>query len=70
MVGVSATRAHLRLPVSGVTTVVGILALAAGMGSIAGLLTPHAAFYSRESLVEMKRRAAEAITLALEESGP
>lgn len=37
MVGVSATRAHLRLPVSGVTTVVGILALAAGMGSIAGL---------------------------------
>jgi D-3-phosphoglycerate dehydrogenase len=34
------------------------------------VLTPHAAFYSRESLVEMKRRAAEAITLALAESGP
>jgi D-3-phosphoglycerate dehydrogenase len=29
------------------------------------VLTPHAAFYSRESLVEMKRRAAEAITTAL-----
>jgi D-3-phosphoglycerate dehydrogenase len=34
------------------------------------VLTPHAAFYSRESLVEMKRRAAEAITVALAESGP
>jgi D-3-phosphoglycerate dehydrogenase len=29
------------------------------------VLTPHAAFYSRESLAEMKRRAAEAITAAL-----
>jgi phosphoglycerate dehydrogenase-like enzyme len=28
-------------------------------------LTPHAAFYSRESLEEMKRRAAEAVTAAL-----
>ena len=37
MVGVSATRARLRLSVSGVTTVVGVLALAAGLGSIAGL---------------------------------
>jgi D-3-phosphoglycerate dehydrogenase len=33
------------------------------------VLTPHAAFYSRESLVEMKRRAAEAITLALADPG-
>ena len=33
------------------------------------LLTPHAAFYSRESLVEMKRRAAEAITAALTDVG-
>jgi D-3-phosphoglycerate dehydrogenase len=32
------------------------------------VLTPHAAFYSRESIVEMKRRAAEAVTLALAES--
>ena len=29
------------------------------------VLTPHAAFYSRESLEEMKRRAAEAVTAAL-----
>jgi D-3-phosphoglycerate dehydrogenase len=34
------------------------------------VLTPHAAFYSRESLVEMKRRAAEAITGALADFGP
>jgi phosphoglycerate dehydrogenase-like enzyme len=34
------------------------------------VLTPHAAFYSRESLVEMKRRAAEAITVALADFGP
>ena len=34
------------------------------------VLTPHAAFYSRESLVEMKRRAAEAITAALADVGP
>jgi D-3-phosphoglycerate dehydrogenase / 2-oxoglutarate reductase len=34
------------------------------------VLTPHAAFYSRESLVEMKRRAAEAIIAALGEVGP
>jgi D-3-phosphoglycerate dehydrogenase len=34
------------------------------------VLTPHAAFYSRESLVEMKRRAAEAITVALADLGP
>ncbi len=34
------------------------------------VLTPHAAFYSRESLVEMKRRAAEAITVALAGHGP
>jgi D-3-phosphoglycerate dehydrogenase / 2-oxoglutarate reductase len=34
------------------------------------VLTPHAAFYSRESLVEMKRRAAEAITEALADFGP
>ncbi len=33
-------------------------------------LTPHAAFYSRELLVEMKRRAAEAIIAALAEVGP
>jgi D-3-phosphoglycerate dehydrogenase len=32
------------------------------------VLTPHAAFYSRESIVEMKRRAAEAVTLALTDS--
>ena len=29
------------------------------------VLTPHAAFYSRESFEEMKRRAAEAVTAAL-----
>jgi D-3-phosphoglycerate dehydrogenase len=34
------------------------------------VLTPHAAFYSRESLVEMKRRAAEAITASLADRGP
>jgi len=34
------------------------------------VLTPHAAFYSRESLAEMKRRAAEAITAALAGRGP
>jgi D-3-phosphoglycerate dehydrogenase len=34
------------------------------------VLTPHAAFYSRESLVEMKRRAAEAVTAALATTGP
>jgi D-3-phosphoglycerate dehydrogenase len=34
------------------------------------VLTPHAAFYSCESLVEMKRRAAEAITVALADLGP
>jgi len=34
------------------------------------VLTPHAAFYSRESLVEMKRRAAEAITVALADFRP
>jgi D-3-phosphoglycerate dehydrogenase len=34
------------------------------------VLTPHAAFYSRESLAEMKRRAAEAITAALTDYGP
>jgi D-3-phosphoglycerate dehydrogenase len=34
------------------------------------VLTPHAAFYSRESLAEMKRRAAEAITAALADHGP
>ncbi|MGA2514130.1 MAG: C-terminal binding protein [Candidatus Limnocylindrales bacterium] len=34
------------------------------------VLTPHAAFYSRESLAEMKRRAAEAITAALADFGP
>jgi D-3-phosphoglycerate dehydrogenase len=34
------------------------------------VLTPHAAFYSRESLIEMKRRAAEAITVALADFGP
>ena len=33
------------------------------------VLTPHAAFYSRESLVEMKRRAAEAVIAALAEVG-
>jgi len=33
------------------------------------VLTPHAAFFSRESLVEMKRRAAEAITAALAARG-
>jgi D-3-phosphoglycerate dehydrogenase / 2-oxoglutarate reductase len=31
------------------------------------ILTPHAAFYSRESLVEMKRRVAEGIVAALAE---
>jgi D-3-phosphoglycerate dehydrogenase len=34
------------------------------------VLTPHAAFYSRESIVEMKRRAAEAVTAALADVGP
>lgn len=34
------------------------------------VLTPHAAFYSRESLVEMKRRAAEAVMPALAATGP
>jgi D-3-phosphoglycerate dehydrogenase len=34
------------------------------------VLTPHAAFYSRESIVEMKRRSAEAVTAALADSGP
>jgi phosphoglycerate dehydrogenase-like enzyme len=34
------------------------------------VLTPHAAFYSRESIVEMKRRAAEAVTVALADVGP
>ena len=33
------------------------------------VLTPHAAFYSRESIVEMKRRAAEAVTAALADVG-
>jgi D-3-phosphoglycerate dehydrogenase len=33
------------------------------------VLTPHAAFYSRESIGEMKRRAAEAVTAALSEIG-
>jgi D-3-phosphoglycerate dehydrogenase len=33
------------------------------------VLTPHAAFYSRESIVEMKRRAAEAVTVALGDTG-
>ena len=34
------------------------------------VLTPHAAFYSRESIVEMKRRAAEAVTAALANTDP
>jgi phosphoglycerate dehydrogenase-like enzyme len=33
------------------------------------VLTPHAAFYSRESIGEMKRRAAEAVTVALADTG-
>ena len=36
-IGVSVARAILRLPVSGFTTVVGAVALAAGVGSVAGL---------------------------------
>ena len=39
MVGVSVARAILRLPVSGFTTVVGVVALVAGVGSVAGLAT-------------------------------
>ncbi len=35
--GVSVVRAILRLPVSGFTTVVGVIALVAGVGSVAGL---------------------------------
>jgi hypothetical protein len=38
-IGVSVVRAILRLPVSGFTTVVGLVALAAGIGSVAGLDT-------------------------------
>lgn len=37
MVGLSAVRARLRLPVRAVTTVVGAIALAAGIGSVLGL---------------------------------
>jgi hypothetical protein len=36
-IGVSVVRAIVRLPVSGFTTVVGVVALAAGLGSVAGL---------------------------------
>ena len=39
MLGASAARAWLRLPVSGVTVVVGIVALAAGVFTVAGLTT-------------------------------
>lgn len=39
LVGVSLARAILRLPVSGFTTVLGVVALAAGIGSITGLDT-------------------------------
>ena len=35
--GVGVVRAILRLPVSGFTTVVGVIALVAGVGSVAGL---------------------------------
>jgi hypothetical protein len=36
-IGVSVVRAIVRLPVSGFTTIVGVVALAAGIGSVAGL---------------------------------
>lgn len=39
MLGVSLTRALLRLPVRAVTMVVGLVVLAAGIGSLAGLAT-------------------------------
>ncbi len=39
MIAVSLARATLRLPVRGLTTVVGTVALAAGIGSVVGLAT-------------------------------
>ena len=39
MVGISAARAFLRLPVRATTVVVGVVALVAGIGSVTGLAT-------------------------------
>ncbi len=44
MVGISAARAYLGLPVRSVTVIVGIVALAAGIGSVAGLATATGPF--------------------------